>query len=177
MAQNPLEFEIEQQQCTQWCWAAVTVSIVKFLSGQGPDQCELVNQIVKPGKDCCTDCRCSDPGASEPCDQTANVGSALLKVNHGRDTGNGVPKDDIDWEDLQAEIDAGQPIVVSIAWQGPKRGQSHAVVLYGYTEDRKVLVADPMRPGTPVTCLFDDFQYPNTDGKTSGSWQSTFRTS
>lgn len=176
MASNSLRFEIEQQLCTQWCWAAVTASIVKFFSEEGPDQCQLVNQIIKPGKDCCKDCQCSDPDVSEPCNEAANVGSALLKLNHGRDIGNGVPKGEIDWEDLQSEIDSGQPIVVSIAWQGPLRGQSHAVVIYGYTDDRKVLLADPMRPGTVVTCSFDDFQFPSTDGKSVGSWNSTFRT-
>ena len=150
---------------------------MNFYTNGGTEQCGLVNQLVRPGKDCCEDCECSNPEVQfEPCNQAQNVGSALLKVNHGRDVGNGLPKEALAWEDLQAEIDGGQPLVVTIEWQGALRGQSHAIVVYGYTDDRKVYLADPMKPGTIVTRPFDDFQYPTSDGKTFGIWKAAFRT-
>jgi len=42
-----LNFPMQQQKETEWCWAAVAVSVAAFYQGVSPPQCDVVNKILK----------------------------------------------------------------------------------------------------------------------------------
>ena len=173
---NPLEFHLEEQKSSEWCWAATAVAIGNFY--QDPNcaqrQCQLVSQVLQLGKDCCEDCDCT-PGSFEPCNQTQNLGFILDKIGHGRDGTDGLSS--MEFSEIQAEIDSGHPICVSIEWN-EAAAAGHAIVIYGYDEEKRLLfIADPKAPaGTTITVLFDGFTYPEFGGPVRGSWKAAFRT-
>jgi hypothetical protein len=175
MSANPLPFQLDEQRCGEWCWATVAVAIGRFYHDAScpQDQCQLVSSILKVGKDCCEDCDCT-LGSLESCNQPQNLGFVLSQLGHGRDDTDGLPS--MKFEEIQMEINNGRPIAVSIAWQEPA-APGHAIVIHGYTEDRKLVVADPMAPpGTTITVSFDNFVYPEFGGDLTGDWKAAFRT-
>jgi len=173
MPPNPLPLSIQKQECGEWCWAAVAVAIGTFYEDEDcpKKQCALVNQVLQLTKDCCTECRCTtDPFDS--CNQPENLGDVLGQYKHCRDGNNGVAS--MQFSEIQQEINDGHPIAVSVQLND-SAASGHAVVIYGYTADKRVFVADPMKPtGTLITVSFDDL----TSGAsaTEGVWQAGFRT-
>jgi hypothetical protein len=57
---------------------------------------------------------------------------------------------------------------VKIRWDG---GGNHFVVVYGFTDDGKVHVADPMHPTDSVIVTFNNFVY-----KDIGHWDESYFT-
>jgi hypothetical protein len=51
----------------------------------------------------------------------------------------------------------------------------HAIVIYGYSLDGKVFIADPMHADTTITMAFDDLVV-GTGSQSHGKWQAAFRT-
>jgi len=49
-----------------------------------------------------------------------------------------------------------RPVVVQVALDDPA-ASGHAISIYGYGNDRTVLLADPMHPDDKITVSFDDF--------------------
>jgi peptidase C39-like protein len=176
VASNPLEFHLEEQECSEWCWAATAVAVGKFYHdpARPQQQCQFVSQVLQLGKNCCEECDCT-PGSFEPCNQSQNLGFALDQIGHGRDGTDGLST--MQFSEIQDEINTGHPICVSIEWQEPA-APGHAIVIYGYDEVKKLLfIADPKAPsGTPITIPFDDFTYPEFGGPGRGSWKAAFRT-
>ena len=175
MSANPLPFQLDEQHCGEWCWAAVSVAIGKFYhDGNCPqEQCRLVSGILPVGKDCCDQCDCT-PGSLEACNQPQNLGFVLGQLGHTRDGNDGLPV--MRFSEIQKEINNGHPIAVSIEWQEPA-APGHAIVIYGYTDDRKLVIADPKAPrGTTITVPLDDFSYPEFGGSAVGTWKAAFRT-
>ncbi len=175
MPTNPLAFQLDEQKCSEWCWASVTTGIGQFY--RDPDcpqqQCQLVSNILQLGKNCCEDCDCT-PGSLEPCNQPQNLGFVLNRIGHGRDGTDGLPI--MEFSEIQQEIKDGHPIAVSIQWQEPA-APGHAIVIYGYTDDRNLIIADPKAPtGSVITVAFDNFTYPEVGGSLLGSWKAGFRT-
>src|SRR5947207_642841 len=110
---NPLTFVVEQQQCTEWCWAAVTAAVCQCYGDETATlQCEVVNLVLQLPTDSCTECKCRQ-NQSAPCNQQHNLASALDTVNHDR----GNPVDGIatlGFDQVKDEIDQGHPIVVRV---------------------------------------------------------------
>ena len=73
-----------------------------------------------------------------------------------------------DFKIVDSEIKAGRPLAVRILWSD---GGGHAVVVYGVTDDRKVMIADPESANDEVIVPFDDFVY-----KDIGSWSASLFT-
>jgi len=165
MPDNPLPLTITQQECSQWCWAAVGMAIGTFYRDPAwpPQQCELVNKVLGVSRDCCTGC-------NDTCNQQQNL--ALVLDTHCRDGVNGIAT--MKFSQVQQEIDHGRPIAVSIALNDPA-ASGHAIIIFGYTEDGKVNVADPMHAGTAITMSFDDL-LAGTGADLHGKWQMAFRT-
>lgn len=175
MPTNPLPFQLEQQECSEWCWASVAIGIGQFyMDSNCPNQqCQLASNILKVGKDCCDDCDCS-PGSFEPCNQPKNLGFVLDRIGHGRDGNDGLPS--MKFSEIQKEIDSGHPIAVSIQWQEPA-APGHAIVIYGYSENQNLIIADPKAPpGTVITVPLNNFRYPEVGGSLIGNWRAAFRT-
>lgn len=173
---NPLEFHLEEQKCSEWCWAATATAVAKFFGDSPRQQCQFVSQVLDMGRDCCSDCDCT-PGSGDPCNQSQNLGFALDQIGHGRGDGtDGLPT--MQFSEIQQEIDAGHPVCVSIQWE-EAAAAGHAIVIYGYDQAKRILfIADPKAPaGTPITIPFDNFSYPEFGGPGRGSWKAAFRTS
>jgi hypothetical protein len=172
---NPLPFQLDQQGCGEWCWASVAVAVGRFYKDSNcpGKQCQLVSSILQVGKDCCGNCDCS-AGSLDACNQPQNLGFVLGQIGHCRDGTDGLPS--MEFSEIQDEIDNGRPIAVSIKWQEPA-APGHAIVIYGYTPDRNLVIADPKAPSTKITVPFDDFSYPETGGGgLTGTWAAAFRT-
>jgi|SRR5580765_1053211 hypothetical protein len=170
-----LNLTIEPQKCSEWCWAAVTTAIGRvFEDDQCPaEQCALVNEVVvEAGKDCCTECNCQkDP--FDPCNKPKNLAVALNHCHFDRDGPAGISS--LSFEDVKGEIDDGHPIAVSIKVVNDAAAISHAVVIFGYSDDGKVNVADPMQAGSQLSVSLAEL----VAGKSSqldGTWEAAFRT-
>jgi hypothetical protein len=170
---NPLTFDIELQQCSEWCWAAVTAAVCKcYGDGTATRQCEVANLVLQLPTDNCTDCDCEqDPFAI--CNQPQNLASVLDAVHHNR--GNpidGIPT--LRFEDIKSDIDNGRPVVVEVTLDDPA-ASSHAVAIYGYTDEGMVSIADPMHPGDQISVRFTDFA---AGGQTDlhGIWKAAYLT-
>jgi hypothetical protein len=167
-----LPISLKPQECTQWCWAAVTTAIGAFYQDdQCPTtQCEVVSQVLNIGRDCCSECDCkADP--FDPCNQPKNIAFALNRYQHGLDGPAGTT---LSFSDIQDEINNNHPIAVSVRLNDPA-ATSHAIVIFGYTDDGKLNVADPMQPGSQISATLDELLN-GTSSELHGTWQSAFRT-
>jgi hypothetical protein len=170
---NSLSFSIELQQCSEWCWAAVTAAVCKSYGDATPTrQCEVANLVLQLPTDNCTECNCQqDPSAI--CNQPRNLASALDAVHHDR----GNPVDGVStlaFEDVKSDIDSGRPIVVEVTLDDPA-ASGHAVAIYGYSDDGIVSIADPMHPDDQISIRFADFV---AGGQTDlhGTWKAAYLT-
>ncbi|HEX7287981.1 MAG TPA: papain-like cysteine protease family protein [Candidatus Angelobacter sp.] len=168
-----LGISLKPQECSQWCWASVTSAIATlFQDAKCPsEQCQLANQMVGASNDCCTDCHCAtDP--FDACNQAVNLGVALAHYRLGRDGTNGFKS--ITFDDVRDEIEDDHPVAVSIMLDDPA-AISHAIVIFGYTDDGKLNIADPMQPETQISATMDELRNGNASGL-HGTFQTAFRT-
>lgn len=151
-------FQMETQQESEWCWAAVSVSVDHYYR---PDsystQCEIASQVIEG--DCCAQ--------PQQFDEPERLQDALGAVGRlGSITGR------LTFEQLKAEIDAGRPVCIRIEWDG---GGAHFLALDGYrvlqSGARTVDVADPFYADS--TNDFDAFPSQYHGG---GAWTATFLT-
>src|SRR5215469_8109149 len=74
-ARGTLAFNMQHQNQTQWCWAAVTASIAGYYRNGAWTQCRVVNdQLGQTG--CCSD------GSSSECNQPWYLDKALRRVGN-----------------------------------------------------------------------------------------------
>ena len=125
-----LTFSMQRQQQTQWCWAAVSVSVVAYYdAGTSWTQCQMVCQELDQSS-CCGD------GSTQACnqpwylDQALTRAGALVRKEPAPSTGLGPAND---------EIQAGRPVCARIGWSG---GGGHVVVIEGYRYDREQIALD-----------------------------------
>lgn len=126
---NPLAFTMQHQQQTQWCWAAVAVSVnLYYQSGSGWTQCKLANNAL--GQTTC----CADGGSTQ-CNQPWYLDAALGIVgnldswNSGKATLTAV----------KTEINGCRPFCLRIGWTG---GGGHFVAIYGHSGNN-LNIGDP----------------------------------
>jgi len=172
---TPVPFKFQKQKYSNWCWAAVAVSINDFLDPQTPPkwkQCTLATQLLEnenPGRAVPTDCteapmpnRCNRPAALD----------AVLAI-----TGNLSPLGPlfnqylafasiVDW------VNAQLPIGARIVWNG---GGAHFVCLFGYRTigtQQMVHVHDPLyHSGLHLyEVVVEDYQQQVGGGR----WQDTY---
>ena len=128
-----MNFSIQTQQQSQWCWAACVVSINLFYNpSSGWTQCLLANAVFSQ-TDCCTN------GGSAACNRPNHLAPALQITGNYDHTLQGKAALD----PITREIRNCRPIGVTIAWDG---GGAHAVVIYGYKYEllgAKIYIADP----------------------------------
>lgn len=131
-----LPFNMEKQKQSQWCWAAVAVSVARFFQASSAfTQCRVANAEL--GTNVC----CANPAA---CNFDHTLETALAQVGHFRD----VAHEPLPFSDVQGEINAARPLGCRIGWFG---GGGHFVILHGAsvasaggTVKRWVAVADPL---------------------------------
>lgn len=157
-----LQFDMEKQQHSKWCWAAVTASVARYYGQNQYTQCKLATWRFG-GKAC--DC-CAEPFQEGDCNKTSSTKDALAHVGNlasGTD-------DSLSWEQVKHEIDAGRPVGVAVKWNST--GSRHAVVITGYNDDKEITVRDPGKVAMSVL-PFDEFPAKYRSG---ASWAATFKT-
>lgn len=134
-----LNFVMQRQLETNWCWAAVSASVCDFFGGpNGPSgtpwkQCEIVN-VAHNLLTCCQD------GSTYQCNQDGMLDQGLVIVSHLAGPALGRAED---FAYVQQEIDGGRPVGVRILWT---QGDAHAVIISGYDDQnggQMVEVEDP----------------------------------
>jgi hypothetical protein len=128
-------FAIEQQLQTNWCWAAVSVSVARFYEGQTAwSQCTVAGAELNR-TDCC------GGGAATSCNIPWYLDSVLTRVQHLRLMNAGT----IPFGGVQTEINANRPLGCRIGWS---TGGGHFVTIAGW-----MLASD----GTEYVEVFDPF--------------------
>src|SRR5437868_1985794 len=159
-----LNFVMQHQQQTQWCWSATTVSVSAFFNqATAWTQCSMVS--AERGLNTCCGAAASDAAS---CNQPWYTNQALTRAGHLRDVVTGA----LNLDQIRAELLATTPIGVRIGWAG---GGGHAVVVRGRFNDLNgveyVSVSDPWDGDSDVP--FDTFRI-NYRG--AGTWTHTYRT-
>src|SRR5580704_15880825 len=155
MAPNPLPFRIQQQQCTEWCWAAVVSSVASFAnSDQQPEQCEIVDKEAfspnNPSPGCCNEAnRCKAREPHQICNAKGSVGSVLGDYNLTQDPSGQIPSPS-DLAKIKQQIDNCCVVVIQVADRAHP-GIAHVMVITGYGDDDTVFVADPADADTHFT--------------------------
>ncbi len=114
-----IPFSLQHQQQTQWCWAAVSVSVSHYYVPWSTwTQCEMVNQELGQTT-CCVN------GSTSQCNQPNVLSSPLQRVG----AFDRMTSSDAGMNDIAGEIDAGRPLCWRIGWSG---GGGHFAVIEGY---------------------------------------------
>jgi hypothetical protein len=143
----PALFQIESQQQSEWCWAAVAVSIDKYFNSNSTrTQCKIAGLVLKNVQNCCDE-------AATNCNQNASLITALQKINRWSRTLNRPLR----FDEIRQELNAGRPVCARIQWKG---GGDHFVVIAGYEVLQSgalhVFVEDPLNPSSTVE--YDEFK-------------------
>lgn len=114
-----LDFAMQHQQQTQWCWAATSVSVAKYYRSWSTwTQCAMVN-AEKGQSTCCTN------GSSDACNQPHVLNAPLSRA----EVLDHMVSATVTYAELQTEIAAGRPVAWRIGWSG---GGGHFAVIEGY---------------------------------------------
>ena len=161
-------FVMQQQQESEWCWAAVSQAIKTFFSPTSAlTQCTIAHpvltmeQSIPAGTNCC-----ENPTA---CNVPATLQDAL-KVTQNL---NLIVDSSVSFEQVKSELSDGHPIGVRIQWSN---GSAHFIAIDGYREfssgEQQVLVADPLMPDGSASYIdYDDLlDFYDQDG----TWSATF---
>jgi hypothetical protein len=154
-----LRFTMQQQQQSNWCWAATSVSIDHFYnSASTSTQCSVANaQIGRT--DCC------GTGATGPCNIYGFLDDALSRVGRfASSTGSTTS-----FADTEAQLLLGRPLGIRVAWSG---GGAHFVAATGTEDDSFVYVSDC---GSGTTSLVD-YATLKTAYRGSGTWTNSYFT-
>ncbi|MDP9865780.1 MULTISPECIES: papain-like cysteine protease family protein [Streptosporangium] len=158
-----LDFAMQYQEQTYWCWSATAVSVAAFFNPATTwTQCSMVN--AEFGLNTCCGPAASDTGS---CNKPWYTDKALSRVGHYRDWLAGA----LSLNQIRVELQAPSPIGVRVQWRG---GGGHAVVVRGCYNSGGVdyvSVADPWYGTSEVP--YDTFRN-NYQG--SGLWDATYRT-
>jgi hypothetical protein len=151
---------MEQQEETNWCWAAVAASIHKFLNPTNPlAQGEIATGVLNNGVNCsATPDLCNYPG------------SLYAALNFTGNFRQFAASKRISFDNIRNWINAGLPVAVRIAWYGVG---AHFVVIDGYrvlqSGELQVQVQDPDQ-GFSIHS-YDDFAQNYPPG---GYWLDTY---
>lgn len=156
-----LNFTMQHQLQTEWCWAATSVSVSAYYDPQtGWTQCTMVN-AEKELTICC------ENGSSTECNQPNVLDAPLSRA----DVLDHKQQGSVGYDMIRQEIDAGRPLAWRIRWNG---GGGHFAVIEGYQGfgDEWVAVDDPWFGAIdlPVSTLTGGM-YQGT-----GSWSHTYFT-
>lgn len=170
MGTYQITFAMQSQLQTNWCWAAVAVSIAKFYGTVQPGsaspwtQCALANAELSQTT-CCSN------GASASCNKSWTLDTALTRVGHlaaPRISGTIPPGD------VEVELAGSRPVGARIQWYGG--GQGHFVVLSGYDDSSGSAEVDVEDPYYGPTLLLDFNTFSTAYQSGAGQWTHTYLT-
>jgi hypothetical protein len=155
----PLMFIMQQQQQSNWCWAAVSASVSQFYEQNSAwTQCAVANTQLGRS-DCC------GTGASGPCNVYGYLDKGLQEVGHLDHWQGGTTP----FATLSNEIMAARPLGIRVAWSG---GGAHFIAAVGADNSDLVLVADPGSGSRAIV----DYTTLETSYEGSGTWTDSFFT-
>jgi hypothetical protein len=155
-------FAVQQQEQTEWCWAAVSASVAVYFGPTLWTQCRVATAELSP-------LNCCGGDAGNGCNQPWYLDAALSRVGHF----SRIDAASLPFSGVQTEISGGRPLGCRIAWSG---GGAHFIALGGW-----LIGAD----GTQYVRVHDPFygvkqtSYPNLVSayQTAGdSWTHTYFT-
>jgi hypothetical protein len=167
-----INFKIEKQEHSDWCWAAVASSVDRYFNPKSPwCQCRLASRMAKLEKlkvRTCGNCKTRRPTA-EACNQPWYLQKALKIV--GRLKGQPLPGP-LSFSKIRKTLEAGKPVCVMVLWgKGP---EAHFVVISGCVKgahgERWLDIEDPDMGS--ATWLFEEFRSNYQYYK--GRWNFTF---
>jgi Papain-like cysteine protease AvrRpt2 len=149
------------QRRSNWCWAAVAVSVTRFYDPRSTvTQCEIANQVL--GRDDC----CIGGTGPERCNVQTTLSAGLASV--GRDFGREPADPDVARRLLAQQ----QPVGIFIRWS-PTAG--HFAALIGFTASpagAEFVVADPKYGNRLVL----EAELLGGQYRGSGAWTNLYRT-
>ncbi|WP_063713442.1 papain-like cysteine protease family protein [Nocardia tenerifensis] len=162
MDDQRLDFTMQHQEQTMWCWDAATVSTAAYYDPATPwTQGTLANAEL--GRNDCV----VGAGAVSPCNQGRWPDTALTRIGRLNTRVNSALTN----AQLGAEMAKSAPVIVNIAWQG---GGGHIAALRGRSVSGGVdyvSVADPWYGDSDVT--YDVFR---NRYQGSGTWNVSYKT-
>jgi len=161
--------DVEHQKMSEWCWAAVSVSVNRLFRPQSTHtQCEIAGMAL--GHKCCS---ANAPACNSPHELHPVLGTLHLLAHQP------IVKP-IPFDQVQKEIDAGRPVCVLIRWlnsDGQQNGRGHFITIRGYrvtpAQKQFVSIGDPLYGSSEV--VYAEFANPKggyRDG--NGLWFATF---
>lgn len=136
---HTLHLDMQQQEKSNWCWAAVAASVARFFRpADTVTQCSIANGELRRS-DCCEDCD------GDPCNVSGYMMSSLYRVGHFR---KWLARRPPHQRQIVEEVDDSRPLCARVVWQG---GGSHYLTIVGYAKPAGTLphcmtgvaVADP----------------------------------
>ena len=153
-----LNFNMEPQQQTNWCWAAVSKSVAAYYEPATTwTQCEVANG-ERGRTDCCTN------GSSADCNQYGTLNTALQRVGH-LDRMVSAPAT---FTEMYDEVRRGRPVGARTAWAG---GGAHFLAIIGSVGGGFLAVDDPIYAKSDVSDSAFRTMYQG-----SGTWTHTYYT-
>jgi hypothetical protein len=156
-----LNFEMQPQQQTYWCWSACTVSVEKYYSPASDlTQCTLAN--TEWGRNDC--CGAGGPGACNRGNWPQTPMQRLGRLNQDL-------RNTLTVLQISDELANGAPFIADVVWRD---GNSHVLAVHGRSRVagiEYVTVADPAYGNS--TWTYDDFlnRYQNI-----GTWRFSYTT-
>jgi hypothetical protein len=161
--------KMEKQKHTNWCWAAVAVSMHRFLNpGQGNwSQDSLATPVLRSENQIPAGVDCT--ATPLLCDITAGLDDALAITGDLRPNGF-LENQHLTFDGIKKAVTAKLPVGARITWYG---GGAHFLAIDGYREfvsgPPMVHVLDPH--DGPSYQYYDDLV---TDYPPGGNWQDTY---
>jgi hypothetical protein len=161
-ADQPTTFSMQQQEADDWCWAAVAVSVNKFIAPNSSlTQGTLASQLLP---------ECNGDPTSAVCNLPASLTQALNLIH--RQVADPILSP-ISFAQIRQTIDSGWPIPVRIVWDD-NPGNAHFVVITGYAVSQSgvplVQVDDPFYDRSIV-----DYSTFVSSYHGAGQWERTYR--
>ena len=161
---------VERQKQSEWCWAAVSVSINRlFRPTAEHTQCELAGSALR--LECCAG------GVPAPCNTPHEIHPVLGRLHL---LAADPILDPLTFTAVQKEIDAGRPICVLIKWleaDGKPGDRGHFIAINGYrvtpAQKQFVSITDPHYGHSEID--YSQFRSPKggyRDGR--GVWFASF---
>ena len=157
-AWRSIDFTMQPQSHTRWCWAAVAASLAAYFSRRAETacpwtQCTVANAALARA-DCCTET------------QACNVDAHLADVLGAIDLSPQRIPNPVPLEDIQRELDAARPVCLHIDWGN---GSGHFIATVGYHGEPPMLaIEDPYYGSLDVD--FDTFR----QAYRGGTWDHTY---
>jgi len=153
-----LNFAMEMQTQTNWCWAATSKSVADYYNpGHGWTQCTIAN-AEKAQTTCCTN------GSSAACNAYGTLDTSLTTVGHF----NSMVGGQVAYSDVIGQMRIGRPVGARTAWSG---GGAHFVCIIGTLPGGLFAIDDPISGKSDVTEAAFKTAYLGT-----GSWTHTYYT-